>query len=877
MKRKLILGGALAAVLLVSAVGAGVRYGTQPAPQQTAVADFSPLPYSDVELEFMSGEEFVAVLTPLAEAGRVQAMTRLGWAYVQRHNGLICDWGEVQKWFCRAADLGDAEALSAIAMTPELFDCDPQGKYLRRWLAVTETAAQNGDADAMWELAEVYEVPRGHTRAQHERAAYWRKKAVEAGQEEAVQAHLRDRVEECLSKDELDADDTRFLRQALMLENSNITAVAEGICYEKGIDRPADGDKAVQCYENATNICAKKHLAELYEEGRGVKQDLEKALNLYEEAGTAFDIARCAERLRMQAAGQGAEEAAILAEAAHNPFVAARTACEEQLNKPAQPTAALGAAYNALAEMYALGRGGKADLAEAVRLNKTAEKLPTGGHSAPAAPCIPAGEVPDHAVCRLLNDILTGEVELLPQQLAEAERRQFTALCRREALLGCADAQYKLSHAYRTGYGDVPADEEMADRWLGAAAQADFLPALVEEATKKDESNIPEYGMTALYGQEAAMKQLQAFMQGRDADFATDSVTRHAYFFALADAERGDWYHELYCLWEKPQGVNAALPHGTTPLKLAFRFGRPNRVIALMAAGAALPTEQAWLNAELERALRLGRTEAAQILLAAGGKSAAATDIPPMPTTETWLIQQTEPLATEIVRTLETVRDKASANLAAEKLASPLRRLEIWISFAESYARGGCESEAFAEKIIARPAFLQLQEQSERCRQANFFDSDALKGVVAAAERRKGTNACKMFEVLHTMSECNKATSMLPALHNISKPRRQTRAYLPAMRVVLADILENLAELYAYAEPTDAELSAETLQAARQESAQTTRACLPLWEQGADVDAEWGRVMKALAPLLPQGDFAFRKAQREESGFWSRLTRWLPW
>lgn len=895
MKRKHVLSGAFAAAVLVAAVGGAWGYGAQQVPQQAAAADFSPLPYSYEELEAMSGEDLVAALTPLAETGRVRAMTRLGWAYVQRRNGLICDWGEVKKWFCRAADLGDEEALSTIATEMEFFDCDPDGKYFRQWLAVTETAAQNGDADAMWELAVAYDVARGHTRAQHDRAAYWRRKAVEAGQKEAVKAHLRDRVEACLSKDVPDADDIRCLRQALALENSNITAVAEGICYEKGIDRPADIAKAVQCYAEANHSAAKRHLAAMYEEGRGVEQDLEKALELYDESVSSLSNARCAERLRMRKAGQGAEEAAIMAACEHNPYVAERESLEERLETPPASADEARAAYNTLAEMYALGRGGNVDLEEALRLNTLAEKLPAGGHSTPAAPAIPAGEVPPHAVCRLLNDILTGETELLPQHLSETEQRQFTARCRREALLGCADAQYKLSLAYRTGYGDVPADEEMADRWLSAAVSADFLPALVEEATKKDESNILEYAMAALYGQEDAMRALQVFMQGQDADFTTDSAARHAYFFALADPERGDWYPELYCLRKHPQGVNAALPGGTTPLRLAFRFGREGRITALMAAGAALPTEQAWLDAELCRAVRLGRTEAAWVLAAAGadthqmqpdsqgtmrplcelaaekGDAAivqilqqadrAAGQTPPAeraagvpaPDMQTWLAEELAAMGDSAVQALAAVQDARTADAAAESVETAVQRLRVWLQFAEAEARAAGEWQQFRSRMVAVPALQQFQRQIMRCRKASCFGSARLQGVLKTADRESRNKPCSLFEISHTVCACHAATQAIASLHAVAAPAGQHRAYELALRTLVTQVLNDLCLLNSYAEPADAEEEEEVEKYAakiQESAAQTARACLPLWKT-AEGDA-WGSIIKALAPLVPQ-------------------------
>lgn len=859
MKRHYLFACALAVAFGAASIGGGVWYTAYRAAANRAAA---PLPYSYEEMESMNGEELVAKLTPLAEAGNTEAMVRLGYAYFNGHNGLTRDWGKVEKWFCMAADHGDAGIISMLATDVEFSSFDPDGKYYRLWLKQEEAAAEKGDADAMWQLAENCGIPRIHTRSQPEKAHYWFCKALETGNEEAGLSAL----DAILTSDKpCDEEAKKRLNKAMGAHGTPEAAAAEGYCYEKGIDRPADAAKAAELYAQSTRSSAQRRLARLYEAGRGVAQDFAKAAELYEESGDAFGIARCAELSRMQEAHIPDEELRFVAARTDNPYTARREACAVQL-KTAGNEAEQRELAEQLAEMYVYGRGGAADMKEAIRLNTLAENLTHEASAAPAETATPAGEVPNHAACRLMNAILTGERETLPAKLPAEEQRQLVDRLRREALFGCGDAQFALSLAYRTGYGNTPVDGQMADKWRDAAASTSYLPALLDAATQIQEGTIVRYQYPEQ--QEYALRELQALMQGTDEEFATRSVTALAYFYALADEEQGDWSNVLYQLKEYPQGVNTSLPHGETPLQLAFRFGKASRIIRLMAEGANLPTDQAWLNAELRRALLLNRAEVARILAAAGAETQQS--LPEAQgitaTTETWLTEAIICMVKPLNEELSTVRDTNTAEKAAAKIEPLLRRLSTWLAFAESYAKVSGNSAAFRLHVHTTPELLQMQQQISRCRKEGFFGSDNLKAVITNASSRKGSKACTIFTIKHPLSHCYEATRTITDLHHLAGSAPRLLAYEPAMRQVLSSALDDIATLSLYADPADAEDAnkQEQLAELREGAEKSYRLCLPLWQKSNGADAEWHHIIRALAPMLPAGDFPFRRLMEKE-------------
>ncbi len=122
---------------------------------------------------------------PLAEAGNLQAMRRLGFIY---EKGLATpqDHSQAAFWYGKAADAGDRYGLYHVASMYESGDGVAQdyGKaalFYRR-------AADAGESDAMYRLGSMYENGRGQKK-DRDTAISWYRKAAQAGNEDA-KTHL---------------------------------------------------------------------------------------------------------------------------------------------------------------------------------------------------------------------------------------------------------------------------------------------------------------------------------------------------------------------------------------------------------------------------------------------------------------------------------------------------------------------------------------------------------------------------------------------------------------------------------------------------------------------------------------------------------------
>lgn len=143
--------------------------------------------------------------------------------------------------------------------------------------------AQEGDANAQYQLGSIYSTGRDGIVKDYEKAYFWYMKAAESGHAIAMyylawMYKRGDGIKEDPEK--------AFYWFEKAAEKGNVYAICNvGDCYKKGYYVKRDYVKAAEWYKKGehSSICCLA-LGELYELGNGVEKDLEKAMHYYETA-----------------------------------------------------------------------------------------------------------------------------------------------------------------------------------------------------------------------------------------------------------------------------------------------------------------------------------------------------------------------------------------------------------------------------------------------------------------------------------------------------------------------------------------------------------------------------------------------------------------
>ncbi len=143
--------------------------------------------------------------------------------------------------------------------------------------------AQEGDANAQYQLGSIYTTGRNGIEKDYEKAHFWYLKAAESGHAFAMYylAWMYKRGQGVKEDPE-----KAFYWFENAAEKGNVYAISNvGHCYQKGYFVKRDYVKAAEWYKKGehSSVCCLA-LGELYELGNGVEKDLEKAMHYYEMA-----------------------------------------------------------------------------------------------------------------------------------------------------------------------------------------------------------------------------------------------------------------------------------------------------------------------------------------------------------------------------------------------------------------------------------------------------------------------------------------------------------------------------------------------------------------------------------------------------------------
>jgi len=240
-----------------------------------------------------------------AEQGNIKAQYNLGTFYFNGY-GMRMDRTEAVKWYRKAADQGYAEAQYWLAQAYETGEGVKQGKNLAEAMKWYQKAADQGYAPAQFKIASAYETGNGKKKDLAEAVNWYRKAAVQGHAE--AQKKLKT-TELLLNAQNGSAEAQYQLAQAYETGDGVPKDLAKAIdWYKKAADQGhAEAQfRLAQAYETGEGVKQGKNLAEAmkwyqkaadqgyapaqfriasaYETGNGVKKDLSEAVKWYKKA-----------------------------------------------------------------------------------------------------------------------------------------------------------------------------------------------------------------------------------------------------------------------------------------------------------------------------------------------------------------------------------------------------------------------------------------------------------------------------------------------------------------------------------------------------------------------------------------------------------------
>jgi TPR repeat protein len=241
----------------------------------------------------------VGELKEKAAAGDAVSACALGISYMKGKNGLNKDWDAARKYFLEAfpkikkqAEEGEKysqyylgyyyDKLGSFIDDESLIDPLGDKDKILPWYT---KAAEQGVAEAQYELGSMYWMSTDFTNRDPDKAFFWFKQAAEQGHAEAQNALARcyengdgGALDECAAV----AWFTKAAEQGSPGAQMNL-----GRCYEEGAGTEKDYGKAFYWFNKAVEggePYALEYLGECYEKGLGVEKDLEKAVEVYTQA-----------------------------------------------------------------------------------------------------------------------------------------------------------------------------------------------------------------------------------------------------------------------------------------------------------------------------------------------------------------------------------------------------------------------------------------------------------------------------------------------------------------------------------------------------------------------------------------------------------------
>ncbi len=216
------------------------------------------------------------VLRSRASNGDVQAATLLGKYYFDIEKNAK----RAEKWIKSAAEAGDAEALYYLA---RIYDESREGKHPNKEVvSVLEKSAGQGYALAQVMLGRIYQFGRRGIPQDLKKARMWYELAAAKGANEAMSqlSVIYQQSGDALTKAALADDNIEWLELGVKQGNAE-AALNLGKMAEAGRGVPQDYKRAAKLYQIAADagiVQAQAALGNLYANGEGVPQDNKKAV-----------------------------------------------------------------------------------------------------------------------------------------------------------------------------------------------------------------------------------------------------------------------------------------------------------------------------------------------------------------------------------------------------------------------------------------------------------------------------------------------------------------------------------------------------------------------------------------------------------------------
>lgn len=320
-----INSGVRAAVLLAVGILCGCASDEPDATRWNPFAEFEPL----------SGSERQA-LTARADSGDLEAMHTLARRALRVGGPLYFpgSWGDVnesQRWWRRAAALGDTKAMIALGhMYAEPWGVPQDLSEAANWF---KQVAEMNRLDGMQELVRLY-LGEWSDERDEAAAAIWMEKAAAVGDRQSTRLlGLRydagwgvpaDAAAAAAWYEKVLASEGMALRDRIVALNNL------GALYEQGRGVAKDEAKAAELYRAASELSSIRgtyNLAVLCEAGRGVPQDKVAALWLYRRAANYNQVSDAADALKRLGFTPQSTDGEGAAVAAHAKEQTAKTAC----------------------------------------------------------------------------------------------------------------------------------------------------------------------------------------------------------------------------------------------------------------------------------------------------------------------------------------------------------------------------------------------------------------------------------------------------------------------------------------------------------------------------------------------------------------------
>ena len=528
-----------------------------------------------------------AELLTNAQNGDPNAQYGLGLAY-ETGDGFPKDLSIAVGWYKKAADQGYAEAQYRLARAYETGEGVKQGKNLAEDVKWYQKAAEQGYAPAQFKIASAYETGNGKKKDLTESLNWYRKAAVQGHAEASGKLKT---VELLLNAQNGKADAQYELARAYETGNGVKKDLAEAIewykkaaalnhveaqyrlaqAYEtgEGVKQGKNLAEAVKWYRKAAeqnHVSAQYKLALAYETGNGVKKDLAEAVKWYKKAAekgnTEAQKKLKTTELLLNAQNGSAEAQYQLAQAYETGDGVPKDLAEAvKWYRKAADQGIADAQYK-LALAYENGNGVKKDLTEAVKWSQKAAEQGIADAQYKLALAYQTG----NGMKKNLSEAVKWYRKAANQGHTTARNELKTAELMLNAQNDNTEAQYKLALAYETGDG-VPKDLAEALNWYRKAAEQGHA-----EAQKKLRVN--ELLLNAQKGDPQAQLELGKAYETGDG-VPKDISEALNWYRKAAEGEHAEAQYYLGYCFEYGRGISQNFTDAVNCYRKAAEQGHP--------------------------------------------------------------------------------------------------------------------------------------------------------------------------------------------------------------------------------------------------------------------------------------------------------------